>query len=272
MVNEIITIFCTCDDFLKIIGYKDNVQARMTTAEIITTTIVAAKYFGGNYAKSRIFMLFHGYIPKMLSESRFIRRLNEIGTELLENIFSLLAQMFKNANVGNEYAIDSFPIEVCANVRMERCKIIDSKEYLGFCASKQQYFFGIKVHMLVTKSGLPVEFMITPGSVSDIKAARLFALDIPLKSKIHADKGYTDYAFEDYLSLQRQIELCVKRKSNSKRKEKKVCGKTRKVVETAFSLITRNFPRKIHAVTAQGFQVKIYMFIFAYIIGFLVAT
>ncbi len=38
----------------------------------------------------------------------------------------------------------------------------------------------------------------------------------------------------------------------------------RKRIETTFSEITNLFPRKIHAVTAQGFILKIVLFIFAY--------
>jgi hypothetical protein len=37
MVNEIITIYCICDDYLKITGHKDNQQTRMSTSEVLTT-------------------------------------------------------------------------------------------------------------------------------------------------------------------------------------------------------------------------------------------
>lgn len=272
MVGEIITIFCLCDDYLKAIGQKDNHQARISTSEILTTAIVATKYFGGNYQKSRMFLDEHGYIPNMLSESRFVRRINAIDSNVFKELFLIMAKAFKAINAENIYAIDSFPIPVCANVRINRCKIYQERFYKGFCASKQEFFYGIKVHMLVTKIGQPVEFIIEPGSKSDIKAARAFVFDIPRGSKIHADRAYTDYAFEDYLDLQRNISLIAKRKKNAKRRTKKFCGKTRKVIETTFSSIVRNFSRKIHAITAWGFELKIVMFIFAYAMGFLVAS
>lgn len=85
--------------------------------------------------------------------------------------------------------------------------------------------------MLVTKKGEPVEFITKPGSKSDIKVARSFSFDIPRGSKIYADKGYTDYAFEDYLELQRNIAFVAKRKKNAKRLPNKFCGKTRKIIE-----------------------------------------
>jgi hypothetical protein len=44
----------------------------------------------------------------------------------------------------------------------------------------------------------------------------------------------------------------------------------RKRIETTFSGITNFFPKKIHAVTAQGFILKIMLFIFAYTLDQLV--
>jgi len=66
MVEEIITIFCTCDDFLKAIDHKDHVQSKINTAELLTIMIISAKYFGGNYEKGKIFLREHNYIISMI--------------------------------------------------------------------------------------------------------------------------------------------------------------------------------------------------------------
>lgn len=269
MVNETITVFCICDDYLKSIGYEDDKQSTMSTAEIMTTAIIGAMFFGGNYAKSRWFIGGHNYVRNMLSESRFIRRLNRINQEVFQGLFAIMAQSFKLTNEGDEYVIDSFPVPVCANIRISRSKIYTEEKYRGYCASKKQYFFGIRVHMIVTKDGRPIEFIIEPGSTHDMTIARVFNFDIPEGSKIHADKGYTDYEFEDYLELQRQIHFLAIRKSNAKRTDRGTNTKIRKMVETAFSVILKDFGRKVHAVTAYGFQLKIVMFIFAYSMKFM---
>jgi hypothetical protein len=269
MVEAIITIFCICDDYLKSIDYKDDKQATMLTSEVLTTALVAAKFFGGNYTKSRWFLGGHNYVRHMLSESRFIRRLNQIDKEIFQGIFSVMANTFKVANTSKQYAIDSFPIPVCSNVRINRCKIYRDTEYHGYCASKGEYFYGIRVHMLITKDGQPVEFILEPGSNSDIVVARSFKFNIPQGSKVHADKGYTDYEFEDYLEFSRQIHLLAIRKSNAKRPDRGVCKKIRKMTESSFSAIIGDFASKIHAVTAFGFELKIVMFIFAYSMKFM---
>ena len=150
MVDAIITIFYTCDEYLKAMGHKDDKQARISASEIITIAIVAAKFFGGNYETSRWFLVSHGYI-KTISKSRFVRRLNALDIEILQGFFATMAQAFKLANEDGDYVIDSFPVPVCANIRINRCRIYRNEKYRGFSATRDDYFFGIRVHMLVTK-------------------------------------------------------------------------------------------------------------------------
>nr|WP_245587440.1 hypothetical protein [Cylindrospermum stagnale] len=58
------------------------------------------------------------------------------------------------------------------------------------------------------------------------------------------------------------------RKKNSKRQDapwnQYIKQSIRHYIETVFSGITRFFPKSIHAVTYQGFLLKIQAFIFAY--------
>jgi hypothetical protein len=56
VVNEIITVFCFVDEFLKTTGQKNDKQAQMSQTEIITAALIAIKYFGGNYAKTLEFL------------------------------------------------------------------------------------------------------------------------------------------------------------------------------------------------------------------------
>jgi len=50
MEMEIITIYSITEEFLKALGYKDDTQTIMSTAEVITTAFVAARYYGGSHA------------------------------------------------------------------------------------------------------------------------------------------------------------------------------------------------------------------------------
>lgn len=271
METEIIVIFCIIDDYLKSINFKDDKQAKMSTAEIMTVAIVAAYYFGGNQEKARIFFYEYSYSKYTLSKSQFNRRLHAIDTYIWECLQKMLAEVFKRENFSQEYVVDSFPIQVCHNIRISRSKIYTKEHYRGYSASKRQYFFGVRVHMIATVSGKPVELIIAPGSFSDIKVFRDFDYDLPPGAIIYGDAIFNDYHWEDTLNEAANITLLAARKSNSKRPHsllnEYLINRYRKTIESTFSTITNLFPKKIHAVTAKGFQLKIFCFILSYSIA-----
>ena len=263
MELEIIAIYCWCELILNQLNIRDNWRAEMTNAEVVTTAIVAIRFFSGNFENARMFLKEHGYIPKMLSKSRFNRRLHALGPELIGDMLKILGEIFKSTNQAQEYAIDSFPVPVCENVRIFHSKIYTEEEYRGYQASKKRYFYGVKVHMLVTVDGKPIEFILSPGSCADIKAFKGLDLDLPEGAVIYADKAYTDYEEEDFLA-EVGIALKAQRKKNSKRQHSGcmqfLIDCQRKMVETAFSGIAKLFPKHIHAVTSQGFELKVALF------------
>jgi predicted metal-dependent hydrolase len=83
--------------------------------------------------------------------------------------------------------------------------------------------------------------------------------------EVYADAAYTDYEIEDWLKEEKGILLKVQRKYNSKRpdtnEQTQLKLKTRKRIETTTSNIKKIFHRTIHAVTFQGFLLKLIYFI-----------
>jgi hypothetical protein len=268
---KIITFYCLCADFLVAYGYKDDIQAQMTTAEVMTTALVAAHFFHGNQEIARLFLKEHGYIKKMLSKSRFNRRLHSIPEAVWQALFGLLAEIAKQCNSEGEYIIDSMPVPVCDNIRIKRCHLYKEEKYRGYIASKRRYFYGIKVHLLVTASGRPVEVTFAPGSVSDLDGFKQLPLDLPEGSEIYADKAYNDYVCEDTLQTLGAVELIAQRKKNSTRQHPGwvlyLCQVIRKRVETTFSQIAEHFAKSIHAVTPEGFELKVFLTILAHAIA-----
>jgi hypothetical protein len=258
------------------IQHYEDPQCRMSDAEIMTTAIVAVMYFGGNYAQACEMLQEQGYIPQMLSASRFNRRLMRI-RDLFLMRFTLLGDHWKDLNGESIYSIDSFPIPVCDNIRIPRARIYQDERYRGYCASKKRYFYGVKLHLLVTPEGQPVEVFLTPGSTADVSTLEDYGFDLAPGATIYADRGYNDYAFEDDLRETAKIEFQPMRKKNSKRPfppwVRYLQPHYRKMVETAGSSITRRFPKSIHAVTATGFELKVIWFVLAFSLDcLLVAT
>jgi hypothetical protein len=217
MKDEIIAIYCLCDDILKAMNHQEDSQQQISDAEVMITAIVATLYDSGNFEKGRKAMSQPQYIPNMISRSRFNRRLHRVEPMLLV-LFEALGQAWKHLNTESVYSIDSGSIPVCDNIRMPRSKIYGGDEaYRGDQASKKRYFYGLKIHLMVTETGEPVEFFLLKGSLADVRGLRVFPFDLPVGSVVYADKAYNDYETEDLLLEAEHIQLSAMPKHNSKR-------------------------------------------------------
>lgn len=273
MDDTITTIYCLCDEFLKAIHHRDDPQVRLTTAEVMTVPLVAATFFSANIDKTRRFLHEYGYMNKMITKGRLDHRLRAIEPGLWRELFALLAEAFKRNDPDRTYVVDSLPVAVCDNIRIRRCRLYPPKEHAGafrgYVASKRRYFYGLRVHLVVTGAGEPVEFCLAAGSEADVAVFKNLDLDLPEGSIILADKAYTDYDYEDLLK-EVGLHLKAQRKKDSKRPMlmwEEFLGKPiRQYIETVFSGITSLFAKKIHAVTPRGFEMKIVWFLLAFAI------
>jgi hypothetical protein len=271
MDTQIVAVYCLCDDMLKSLHHYEDPQCQMNDAEVMTTAIVAALRHRGNFELARRVLYEEGYMPKMLGKSRFNRRLHRI-QDLFLTLFRLLGETWKDLNSQSVYVIDSYPIAACDNYRICRSRRYQGEEWRGHQASKKRYFYGLKIHIMVTEQGQPVEFFLTPGSVSDTSAYRLYDFDLPEQAWITADKAYTDYDVEDAIN-ESGLRMRPIRKSNSKRPFPPwifyLQSTYRKIVETTGSMIERLLPKSIHSVTARGFELKVGLFVLAASLNFL---
>jgi hypothetical protein len=271
MDSQIVAVFCLLDDLLKALHHPEDPQCRVRDAEIMTIALVAALHFGGNQAKANRFLFEMGYLNYLLSRSRFNRRVHNL-SDLLWTVFHVLGETWKELNEQSVYIVDSFPIAVCDNYRIPRCHLYREPAYRGYQASKRRYFYGLKVHLLATQTGQPVEFFLTPGSYSDTPALKAYLLDLPEGAKLTGDKAYTDYEVEDVLT-ELGFQFTPLRKKNSKRPLPPwvtyLMSSYRKMIETTGSMIERILPKHIHAVTPAGFELKVALFVLACSVGYL---
>ena len=271
METKLIVTYVVCDDVLKNLGIKEDVQAKMTTAEVMTTAIVAAAEYSGNFEKARHTLKSNRAIPDMLSKSQFNRRLHRIQNRVWEAVFKLLAVLFSKHNLEDEFIVDSCPVYACKLARQNQTRLFRDKSFLGYCAAKKEFYIGFKLHLISDINANPIQMLLRPARESDIKTFRLFELDLPKNSVILADKAYNDYRYEDQLIQEKQIHLMPIRKVNSKRKGggffENIRKKKRRMIETLFSCIERIMPRSIHVVTIAGLILKTTLFVLAYAFG-----
>src|SRR5438094_9632648 len=136
MDDKIIATFCLCDDLLKAMHHQEDPQCQMNDAEIMTTALIASLCFRGHHESARLMLKQHNYIPRMLSKSRFSRRLHRI-KEIFIVLFNLLGKLWKTLNTDALYVIDSLPVAVCDNIRIRRSKIYSKEDFRGYQASKK---------------------------------------------------------------------------------------------------------------------------------------
>ena len=267
MIDQTIAIYTIVDDLLKAIGHQDDQRRLMTDAEVATTAIVAALFFGGNLEKAKCCLHQTRLMPRMLSKGRLCRRLHQIA-ELMFALFHQLGMVFKDANTKMQYVLASFPVAVCDNIRISRTKIVQGEAFRGYIPSKKRYFYGVRIYVLATVDGIPVEIVFLTGRLHDVNVLHEMPFNLPASSEIFSDSAFTDYTIEDALKNADGIALRPVRKSNSKRADEPwvhyLKNYYRKQIETVFSEITFLFPKHIHAVTIEGFLIKVSFFIYAF--------
>jgi hypothetical protein len=84
----------------------------------MTTTLVAAWFFGGNIETARCYLRDSGDIPNMVSKSRLNRRLHDMRITQWEAVLKQLT----DPEAGT-FLVGSCPIPVCHLVRSRRCRL-----------------------------------------------------------------------------------------------------------------------------------------------------
>lgn len=270
-------VYAMIDDYLKTCNHCTSTGAaangqppKLTDAEVLFVFIVGCLDHGANCQQAMRAMKRARNITHKLSRSQFNRRLHKLQDRLCE-LLALLRQWAKAENT--QFAIDSCPLPVCRNIRISRCQLVKGEAFRGYNASKREYFYGYKVHLITAADGRIVEFDFTPGSVHDQIAFELLNFELPATSVIYADKAYNHYTQEALLAQAAQLAFEPVRRSNSRQADNDYCTnwlrqQARRHVETDISQLLSHWPRRIHAVTAKGFLLKVVGFVMAHNILF----
>jgi hypothetical protein len=269
VIDHTTALYCITDDLLKAIGHTDDARCEMSDAEVVTAALVAAFDFGGNMERSRRFLRETGLMPRMLSRSRLNRRLHRVA-DLVVSLFHQLGAALKEASPSTKYLLDSFPVPVCDNIRISRSRLVRGAQFRGYVAAKRRYFYGVRVQVVTTEEGVPVELAFLPGAASDVRGLEVLPLELPAGGELFMDSAYTDYGAEDAAAELDGVTFAVQRKGNSRRYDGPWASYykqlMRKRIETVFSQVTAMFPRHIHATSFRGFLLKVAFFVIAFAI------
>ena len=239
--NTLNLIFSIVDDFCKVYLKKKKVNKRGPHYQYSDSKIlkmIAIKYLSGIESDRSLIRVLRdglakGLFRKIPDHSRFNRRCKELAHCLV------LFQRFLTDQLGTDSnpirILDSTPIPVVSYQRSNRSGSFPEASY-GYCAAKDEKYFGFKLHMAVTPSGIPTNFDLTPANISDGKMTEelieLYDILIAI-----GDKGYLDREKQERLLKQNKRLITPYRKNQNRRNsgfEQKLL-RLRKRIETVFS-------------------------------------
>ena len=161
--------------------------AQVPDSEILIIAVVAAKYFANHHERSVGILQQLGYLSGRISVSRFNRRLHALADWMAfmpQTLGALWTQ-------GEVFVLDSLPVPVCRHVRARRCRKVRGRIYCGYCAAKQEKFFGWRLQLVCTTEGVPVSFVLLPGSLHDLTPVHELLFGLPQGAKALGDKAFT---------------------------------------------------------------------------------
>ena len=142
-------------------------------------------------------------VPFLPQRAGYNKRLRTAGT-MMQHIITAIARDCPSWH-DDLWVIDSTPVE-CDRSR-ETVKRSDLAGYAsyGYCASHSRFFWGMRLHLIATPSGLPVAYALTSAKTDERDTAlAMIHLDPTLTGRagqiLMVDKGYRSVTFETELN------------------------------------------------------------------------
>lgn len=213
-----LAIFCEIDDFCRIFEPKFNQQllsdgdrqrikpSRMSRSEVMTILVLFHRSGFRNLKKfyqNLVGKYWGRDFPDLLSYSRFV----EVQRDCL-----ILLGAFMQTRLGKCSGvsfIDSSKIAVCNNLRIKQNKVFEGVAKRG--KTSTGWFYGFKVHLIVSDTGEILAWQITLGNVDDRKPVP--NMSKRLWGKLFGDRGYISQKLTGLLGAE-NIQLITKIKKN----------------------------------------------------------
>lgn len=179
----------------------------ITDQELVTIYWFAHRH--GRFEKKAMYEFirdyWRAYFPKLPAYQTFVARLNQ-----LEPTFQALgAELQAQVRVAHvpevDQVIDSLPVMLARGGHAYTACVAQAVADVGYCASKKQYFHGVRLHALAQRrSGQlpsPQQIWLREGSCADVRSLKEQALELPTTTLL-GDKAYADAELRALLAAQ----------------------------------------------------------------------
>lgn len=134
------------------------------------------------------------WFPAVPAYQTFNSRLNELAPAFELLIEQLLVRGARHIGATDDRLIDSVPVMLARGTRANRGRVAHGLADTGFCATKQQYYRGVKLHFIAArqtaKLPLPEKIHLSSASQHDLSALREVSPSLPAGCGLFADKAY----------------------------------------------------------------------------------
>lgn len=234
---------------------KNKNKAKMKDAEIISIQLLIESL--GNTQNSGYLYLKANYpnLANYVERSRF----NRLVSALFTVIKTIRTKMPRNENCECKI-VDSFPLVVNKFGRAYFGKRLREYSSYGYCASKKETYYGMKVHVVTDLYGNPINYLLTKASVDDRDA--LYELsDMVTIQTLFGDKGYVGNVSEE-LKKEKGINLYALKRGNSKNPLPKpfrnMISKFRRRIESTFNQLVEHFDiERVRANSMLGLSIML---------------
>lgn len=214
-------------------------------SELITIAIVSeCRSWCGETQAMHEWKAYAPLVPRLPERSRFNRRRRNLA-QAINHIRRIVLALLDVAY--DAYgAIDSLPVPVMEfHLAPQRTKDWDANgATFGYCASKDETFFGYRLHLLVTLGGVIIDFELTSANADEREAAADMLLEQHPRCVI-GDKGYVSGALAEALEQQAGVKLVALRRANQREQLpddlKRLLCRFRQVIETVNGQLAEQF-------------------------------
>jgi hypothetical protein len=244
----IITVYCLVVQHYSVVvssfklrrgGFKPS----LTDEEVITMEI-CGEFFKLHHDRD-LFAYFHQhylhFFPNLSDRSRFVRHAADLW-QVKAAIQKRLVTVSQQAQAWIQ-PIDTLPLPVSTYTRAPRDRCFKFAADYGYCAAKQLHYYGFKLGLRVTLSGMITHYPLLAARAHDVNHTE--ALVEGFTGLVPADKGFIDPYRQQLLQQRYGVRLVAAVRINMKEQQPaevaKACKRWRKVVETVGSHLTELF-------------------------------
>jgi hypothetical protein len=247
IADLIVHVYCIVDDLMKkcLVGRRLRQRGfapALRDSEVVTMEIVGE--FLGHDTDSGIHAYFRehwlAWFPALGSRTTFLRQAANLWWAKQQAQQELARQV--GAAQDDLHIVDGLPIPVCTYTRASRVRCFKGAAAFGYCASKDEHFYGFKGHPVISSEGFIVGFAVAPAN-TDERVAAWESLG-GVRGTLLGDKGYISAQFQQELRG-KDIGLRTPVRRNMAPTETPgelhALGRIRRLVETVNSQLAERF-------------------------------